>query len=272
MDKQFLKEHNLLNARDKFMRMVEYSPKQGVILTEEELPTDNDPSAQGGAPAPDGGVPSPDGGAAPAPASDGGQGVPEFNPQGEGAPADGGVDPSMDEVPQEPVAPQPEMGGSTEAESGDEVIDVDDLTDAQEETEEDVKKSLKGIKHTVEKLGNLDDKLEQVMQLINKFESDIDANNKHIEELEQEFQKRNPTTVEKMSLRTRGGYPFTQSTDEFWDKKESEGVYSTADDENGKGAPQYQITKAEVDSINDWPSISKAIENGGFHQSLKDLV
>jgi hypothetical protein len=190
-------------------------------------------SPQGGAPmggddAEMGGVP--EGG------EDQSQGVENFNPQV--------GDPNMQ---------APEEGGEDE-----EVIDVDDLTKSQENSEH--------------KIDSVESKIEKLLSLIDKVEADIDKNNSDMEQLKQEFERRNPTQVEKMTLRAKQGYPFNQSPDDYWNEKEKEGNYSPEDDKNGEGDQRYVITRDDVNNITDWDSIYKAIDRGDFHQSLKDIL
>ena len=158
-----------------------------------------------------------------------------------------------------PQVPDPNMGQTpAQEESDEEVIDVDDLTKSQENSEK--------------KITDVEGKIEHLMSLIDKVEADIDRNNANMEQLKQEFEKRNPTQVEKMTLRAKQGYPFTQSPDDYWAKKEAEGNYSPEDDNNGEGQERYTITKDDVNNITDWDSIYKSIDKGNFHQSLKDIL
>ena len=276
MDKNFLNEHNLTESQKRFQSILEYVQRGGSNVLEDDNMGDGAPApgadpAMGGAPAPGGdptmgGAPGadpamggdPNGGAAPADGSapapgadpamgdntNGGasNGVEEFNPQGADTNA----------APAPATEPQPEEG------EDEEVIDVDELVDSQDDTNA--------------KVNNLDGKIEALIQLIGKFKSDIDKNDAHIEELKQEFEKRNPTQVEKMTLRAKQGYPFTQSPDDYWENKEAEGNYSPESDNDGVGDERYEITKNDVDNITDWNSIYRSIDKGSFHQNLKDIL
>lgn len=281
MDKQFLERHNLTESQRRFQRILEYV-QEGGARDIEEAGDDQGPQGPGGMP-PQAGGPDMGGGAPGGPGMGGG--MPGGDPMAGGAPgadpmAGGGApggDPNMGGDPNaapgggapqgvdnfNPQGPDPSMGmpggdpGMGEGEDVEEV-DVDELVDTQDETKA--------------KVAKLDGKIDALIQMINKFESDIDANNAHIDELKQEFEKRNPTQVEKMTLRAKKGYPFAESPDEYWDKKEEEGDYSPEDDNNGEGDERYAITKNDVDNITDWDSIYKSIGNGGFHQDLKSIL
>ena len=191
-----------------------------------------DPSMMGGAPSgPDamGGDPSMDGGEAQPP-----QG---FNPQG---------------GEQEQLGATPETDPNQEEE---EVIDVDDLTNSQEETEK--------------KIDALSDKFERLIGMLDGFEKQIDSSNERMETLRAEIEKRNPTPVEKMSIRAKNSYPFNITPDEYWKDKEATSNYSPEDDNNGADDPIYQITKDDIDNISDWNSIYKSLDDK--HGSLRDL-
>ena len=89
---------------------------------------------------------------------------------------------------------------------GDEVVDVDELTQSQEATEF--------------KVDNVDDKLNKVLDVISKFEDAIAANDQKIEDLKHEFAKRNPTAEETLNLRSLASYPFSERHDEYWKKQQ----------------------------------------------------
>ena len=152
-------------------------------------------------------------------------GAPGFAPQG----------PDPNAMPADPNA-----GGQ----EGEDTINVDDLTDSQEETEK--------------KIDALTSKFDQLMGALNSIDQKISANDEQINMLKGEMEKRNPTSVEKMTLRSQKSDPFTKSPEEYWENDAPEN-YSPEDDNNGVGQPQYEITKGDIDNFNDWQSISKNI-------------
>lgn len=99
----------------------------------------------------------------------------------------------------------------TEMEPDDEVIDVDELVDAQEELSY--------------KIDGVDDKLIKISKVIDRLIPAIDNNNERIEDLKREFEKRNPTEEEKMNKRIKDSYPYNLTTREAEkDAKEKEYV------------------------------------------------
>lgn len=151
-----------------------------------------------------------------------------------------------------------EMPQTTPMQPEDEVIDITDLTDAQEETLSDIK--------------NFDKKFVSAFKAIKSLEKMIDSNNAKIDELQNELKKRNPTPMEKMGNRASLSYPFNVSPEEYWDKKEATSNYRTADDNNGKDE-EYTITVGDVNNASDWKSISDSIDDDFmYNQTLEKLL
>lgn len=130
---------------------------------------------------------------------------------------------------------------TTPMERGDEVIDVDDLTTSQEETEI--------------KIDGVDDKLVQLLKIVNNFQAALDQNSKEIEELKIEFAKRNPTQTEKLNLRSLDSYPYSERPHDFWtNNKYHKGNYQvTANNDipSNKEEQSFEITKNDVLGGND---------------------
>ena len=251
MKKELLNNKVLRENYENFRRLVEYSTLGSNVMAEAGEENQNgpmndanpsmggngmadpmaggDPSMGDGMNAGMGGDPSMDGGEAQPP-----QG---FNPQG---------------GEQEQLGATPETDPNQEEE---EVIDVDDLTNSQEATEK--------------KIDALSDKFERLIGMLDGFEKQIDSSNERMETLRAEIEKRNPTPVEKMSIRAKNSYPFNITPDEYWKDKEATSNYSPEDDNNGADDPVYQITKDDIDNISDWNSIYKSLDDK--HDSLRDL-
>lgn len=197
-----------------------------------------DPNAMGGAPAGDpnamGGDPGAMGGDAAAAGPEG------FNPQGDLSAAD--------------------FGGGDQEQPGDEVLDVTELTDKQEDIEHEVSK--------------VSDKFDKVMKAIGAFEELLRSNDEKIEDLKAEFEKRNPTQVEKLSMQTAKSYPFNVTPEEFWKEKEATSNYSTEDDENGVNQEQYVITANDVNGDTNWKAIADSLDDEDFmyHQTLDKIM
>ena len=138
----------------------------------------------------------------------------------------------------------------------DNVVDITALTDSQEETERDIAE-----------LGN---KFSTLIQKLDKFAEVLDSNDKKIDDLRADFEKRNPTQIEKMSMNTAKGEPFTVSPKEYWDEKEASTNYRTEPDENGVKQGQYVITQNDVNGDTDWAGIAKTLgDDFIFHPTVE---
>lgn len=142
---------------------------------------------------------------------------------------------------------------------GDEVIDVDELTQSQETTEF--------------KVDNVDDKLNKVLKIISKFNDAIEANDQKIEDLKKEFQKRNPTAEETLNLRSLASYPFSERPDEYWKKQQQEhpnyNVISDNDVSTADEQKEFEIRKGDIDNFNE-RDIMKSL--GESHIKLSDFL
>jgi hypothetical protein len=189
-----------------------------------------------------GGIPPMDGGAD----AGGSQQTPQgFNPQDMGGGMEGGD-----------ITPADFEGG---ANPDDDIIDVSELTDAQEETKDEVEK--------------FSDKFEQVFKVLGQWEELIKSNNEKIEDLKAEFEKRNPTQVEKLSMQTAKSGPFNVKPEDYWNEKEATSNYSTEPDNNGKEQGQYVITKDDVEGTTDWKAIADSISDDAlYHPTLKNTM
>ena len=273
MNKEILKNNKvLLESYNNFRRLVEYTSMGTVPMTEddEEMNQEPTPDMQ------DGGMDPSMGGNAPQDQMMGGNqpmggdpsmmgGGPNMEQGGDPSMTGGdmmGGDPNMQGAEAQGFNPQgseEQLGATPETDPNqeeEEVIDVDDLTNSQEETEA--------------KVDSLSDKFERLFGMIDAFEKQIDASNERMESLRAEIEKRNPTPVEKMSLRAANSYPFNVSPNDYWKDKEATSNYTPDDDKNGVNDPQYQITKDDIDNIADYNQIAKSLD--ADYMSLKDLL
>lgn len=171
-------------------------------------------------------------------------GAPGFNPE-EGA----GEMPVGDEMGAEPM------------QSEDEVIDVDELTQSQEATEEKVD----DVSVTMEK------GFEKILGVVSKLNKMIDANSANMEDLRREMEKRNPTPLEKLHMRAANdSYPFNVSPETYWADKEANSNYRIGG-EDEPDAEQYTITQGDIDSMTDFNQIAKDLNDATFNQNLLNI-
>ena len=235
-----IKQYKLEEAVKRIQKINEYTFYDSTMVED-----DQDPNAMGADP--NGGMP-PMGGDPNAMGTD---------PNMMGGDPNGGM-PPMDD---------PNMMGGEDIEDidmeteqpGDEVVDVDELTQSQEATEF--------------KVDNVDDKLNKVLKIISKFNDAIEANDQKIEDLKKEFQKRNPTAEETLNLRSLASYPFSERPDEYWKKQQqdhpnynviSDNDVSTADEQK-----EFEIRKGDIDNFNE-REVMKSL--GESHIKLSDFL
>ena len=258
MDKKFLKEKNLYEAHKQFMRLCEWSYVPTTLEEEgdEEMPQDG--GAEGGAPmdggAPMGGDPM-GGGAEGGMPQDGGApmgGDPMGGDAEGGMPQDGGApmgeDPMGGAAPMDGGMPPMEdpMGGGAPMGEDETVIDVDDITNAQEKMNDKV--NVVG-----QDLGKVDSKIEALIQTLTKMETMINNNNDEIAKFKAEFEKRNPTQTEKLNLRSLDSYPFNVNPKDYWAQKGADpnSNYSGFSNNGEPTTQEYVITNNDVDDFSE---------------------
>ena len=187
-------------------------------------------------------------------------GAPGFNPQ-DGA----GMDPAAGEAPADPTMggmPGDDMGMGTEPmQPEDEVIDVEELTNSQEQTEEKVD----DIHVTMEK------GFEKLLGIVGKLDKMIDTSTNNMEAIKREIEKRNPTPMEKLNMRAANdSYPFNIKPDDFWKEKEATSNYRIGG-EDEPDAVQYTITQSDIDGVSDFSRISKELNDSEFSQNLMNI-
>ena len=139
----------------------------------------------------------------------------------------------------------------------DEVIDVDELTKSQETSEY--------------KIDGVDDKLTKLLSVVNKFTSALEQNDKKIEDLKSEFEKRNPTDEEMLNIRSQSSYPYSVKPKDYWDNKKGDGKYNVFYDNDvapNDEQEEYKFTKDDLKGIDD-RTIAKSLDDD---YKLKDIL
>ena len=226
---KYLKDNNLFEAHLRFKRAIGEAFSFAPIEEAEDDQNQQQDPMGGEAPGGD-----PMGGGAPGGAPGGdpmGGGVPGEDPMGGGAPGE------------DPMGGDP-MGGMEEGgeQEEDDVIDVDDLTDAQEEVNDKVNSVGRD-------LGNVDKKIGKLIGAIETLQNMFNQNNEKIEDLKREIEKRNPTQTEKLNLRSIDSYPFVDKPTDYWAKKTANSNYSVYADNDEPTTQEYVITNNDVDDF-----------------------
>lgn len=117
------------------------------------------------------------------------------------------------------------------ADEGDTVeVDVTDLVDKTEETKSSVDGLTSKMEELLNKLNDLESQVGGMDNVINK-----------IDDLEKEIEKRNPTPVEKLEMRSLSSYPYTIKLTDFWQDKEG---YEAQEPEE-----EFTLTQDDIDNF-----------------------
>ena len=248
MDKEFLKKYKLQEAVKRFQQINEYTFITSPVLAEDDEEDNNNQQPQ-----------NDDMNNGNPPMQDQSQGVDMGGNDNQQMPPPQEGDNGMNNAPdmqsgdgsmQAQPMPQPEQMSDVEGEEdvdsgetdeeGDTVIDVDDLTDSQEATEY--------------KIDGVDDKLTRMLSVLSKFSAALEASDKKIDDLRQEFERRNPSEQEKLNIRSQASYPYSETPKDYWDNKTATNPHynimydndvSTADEQE-----KFDITKDDIKNIN----------------------
>lgn len=265
MDRKYIIEHNLMEAHKNFMRLSEG------YLAEVGDDDENDDQQQGMNP--NQGMSGPDQGA-----PTGGNQGPDMN-MGGGMPQDSMTGPQGDMQGQDPNIgmPQDDMGGDMPsgpdmgmdmgpemppedmgAGEDDTVLDVDDLTNAQEKLnkkQNEIGKDLSGV----------DDRIMKLLTAVETIKGSLDRNNDEITALKAELEKRVPTEKEKLNMQSLKMYPYNTSPNDYWKEKEKEGRYKAQEDDK----KPFNIKEKDIDDYSD-SEIARSFDSE-LNQTMSDI-
>lgn len=257
MDREFLKKYNLMEAHNQFMRLC----NEGYLSTslqeagDEEAPIGPD---QNNAPAPDGGEPMND-----MPPMDGPANPPAPNNEGDGQETPEGED-NMTPPEDMPMPPMDNdnMPPAEEPEEENDVIDVEDMVQAQEK--------LNNKSNEIgQDLGNLDSRIANLMTAVEKMKGIIDHNNSEITSLKAELEKRIPTQTERLNMRSLDSYPFNVNPTDYWKDKEEKGGYAAKYDNNQPEKKEYIIKPEDVNNYSE-TDVANSFDDE-LRQTMKDI-
>ena len=111
-------------------------------------------------------------------------------------------------------------------------MDVTDIVDKTEETKTSVDGVNTKMDELMSKLSELESQVTGMDNVINK-----------IENLEKEIERRNPTPVERLEVRSMDSFPYSVKLTDFW--KDREGYDATEKEE------EYTLTQSDVDNFDE---------------------
>lgn len=174
----------------------------------------------------------------------------------------------MDNQPQNMDLDQnqiPPMDDTIDGED-EEVIDVEELTNAQEKMNDKV--NVVG-----QDLGDMSSKIESLIGMLGNMEKMINNNNQEIEKFKAEFEKRNPTQTEKLNLRSLDSYPFNVNPKDYWAEKggDPNSNYSGFSNNDESTTQEYQITNNDVDDFDEREIADSFFVDDDMQQDLKKI-
>jgi len=111
-------------------------------------------------------------------------------------------------------------------------VDVTDIVDKTEET-----------KASVDDMGSkMDDLLSKLTDLESQV-TDMDGVINKIDNLEKEIERRNPTPVERLEMRSMDSFPYSVKLTDYWKDKEG---YDTSEPED-----EYTLTQSDIDNFDE---------------------
>ena len=122
---------------------------------------------------------------------------------------------------------------STETDDGSVEIDVTDIVDKTEATKTSVEGISSKMDELLNKLSELESQVSGMDNVINK-----------IDDLEKEIEKRNPTPVERLEMRSMDSFPYSVKLTDFW--KDKEGYEATEENEE-----EFVLKQSDVDNYNE---------------------
>ena len=125
-------------------------------------------------------------------------------------------------------------------------------------------------KRNEDAINQLTDKFERFLEKFSEFQGELKSNADFMENLQSEFEKRNPTSVEELTMRSLQSKPFQETPEEYMANDAPEN-YSPEDDQNGVGEPRYTITRDDVRNATDYSSIAKTLRDNE-NSTLKTLL
>lgn len=157
---------------------------------------------------------------------------------------------SEDTTVEEPITDLPSeepMGGDVDpfTNSGDEALPIEDEVASEDTVELDVTDLVDKTEETKTSVDGLTGKMDELLSKLSELENQVSGMDNvinKIDELEKEIEKRNPTPVEKLEMRSLSSFPYSVKLSDFWSDKEG---YDTNEPEE-----EYILRQSDVENFN----------------------
>ena len=169
-------------------------------------------------------------------------------PEGEGQ-APGGEEDTEGQAPGGEEDTEGQTPGGEEDTEGEEDVEIEDEfaeTEPEEDTVEvDVTDIVDNTEETKKSVDGVSDKMEELFSKLTDLEKQVSGMDKVIDKIEnlgKEIEKRNPTPVERLEMRSMESFPYSVKLTDYWTDKE--GYEATEKDEE-----EYVLRQSDIDSF-----------------------
>jgi hypothetical protein len=138
-------------------------------------------------------------------------------------------------APTEPTPDAPAIDAPMEvpnpSEKGEVEVDITDLVNSTKDTKDKIEGTNELLNSLISKFDELETRMTSFDEILNR-----------IDKIEQDFEKRLPTPVEKLEMRSMDSYPYSVKLSDFW----SEEVDDSIDGEEKTQGEEYILTPEDV--------------------------
>jgi hypothetical protein len=151
---------------------------------------------------------------------------------------------------EETTEESPEEGAETDPFGSD--VEVEDefadegMGDSEETVEVDVTDIIDKTEETKTSVDGIGDKMEDLLSKLDELESQVSGMDNvinKIDNLEKEIERRNPSPVERLEMRSMDSFPYSVKLTDYWKDKEG---YDASEPED-----EYTLTQSDVDNFED---------------------
>lgn len=157
--------------------------------------------------------------------------APEADTPAPPAPEDlGGAPAPTTPAPDAPALDAP-VGETKPNEKGEVEVDITDLVNSTKDTKDKIEGTNELLNSLISKFDELETKMTSFDEILNR-----------IDKIEQDFEKRLPTPVEKLEMRSMDSFPYSVKLSDFW----SDEVEKIDGEDEIKSGEEYVLTPEEV--------------------------
>lgn len=142
----------------------------------------------------------------------------------------GGAPAPTEPAPDAPAIDTPPMGEPNPSEKGEVEVDITDLVNSTKDTKDKIDGTNELLNSLISKFDELETKMTSFDEILNR-----------IDKIEQDFEKRLPTPVERLEMRSMDSYPYSVKLTDFWSEEVAD-----IDGEEKNNGEEYVLTPEDV--------------------------